>query len=958
MAFETYLLRFVGVLKKECDPSQGSNYLSWRYRFNMRIRYTFADSEVAPTTSPRPKVVGWLGDVLLVVWIFTALQTISVSRLYANDELPQVAPRFTRHVTAVFSRLGCNGGTCHGAVQGKNGFRLSLFAGKPDEDYEQLLYGSRGRRINLAAPMASLLLRKPLGEMPHGGGKVFDTASPEFEILRRWIEAGAPRDSSSDSAIVNLTVIPVEETVPPGSSYQLAVTASFADGTSEDVTSLCSFASLDNVVATVDEFGAVTSRGVGDTALIVRYRAEPVMSMIVVPRQSPQPFPDVKPNNFIDARVLAKLKSLNLPPSDLCDDTTFLRRASLDLSGRLPTADEVRKFLAQTGPDKRAKKIDELLASDGHIALWTMKFCDLLKASDFGVYADAVDTKTDALRFQAWVRARLKENMPYDEFAARILTATSREGRSLSDWQKEVTDLFEGYNANRDDLDVYASRQTPDLYWQRKDATGVTGALQVAHAFLGLRLECARCHRHPHDVWQQDDLLNFANFFMRLRGAGFNGENEKRYPEVAKVYADLQGQAKKLEEEAKKLGGEANQLRQETDKLKQDTRRLAGEIADLQARAKQLGSQEKPDEASQVEQQISAKQEQLDKLESELQQKQRRATEIVEIGRRGKYLVEVGRRMMHAEITHRGKQAEDQFATVASPLGTQTSKTFRLLGESQPVDVTVDEDPRDRVAAWIRRPDNPFFARAIVNRVWSHYFGRGIVDPPDNLSPLNPATHPELLADLASKFIESGYDLRWLHRQIVTSRTYQQSSAPTSANRTDRANYAYFYLRRLDAEVILDALDAVTGSREDFRMQYWKWPDDLRAIEIPYPPEQNEFVSFMLEHFGRPQRNSAIQCDCERITDASILQILSMANHPRVWEKISDPAGRAASIAAQTTDDEARVEEIFLATVSRFPTKAEMAASLEYLGSSASTEQGVQGLMWSLLNTKEFLLQH
>src|SRR5207249_10586063 len=195
---------------------------------------------------------------------------------------------------------------------------------------------------------------------------------------------------------------------------------------------------------------------------------------------------------------------------------------------------------------KRTRKIDELLKRPGYAALWALKFCDLLKASDFGVYADAIMLEADAPRFQAWVRARLEENLPYDQFAERILTATSREGRSLDEWSAEVSALFEGFTTPRTDLTVYSRRKTLDLYWQRQSATGVPGALQVAHAFLGLRLECAQCHRHPHDVWQQDDFLSFANFFMRVRKVGFQDGNDKKFPEVGAVFKRINDEAKKL----------------------------------------------------------------------------------------------------------------------------------------------------------------------------------------------------------------------------------------------------------------------------------------------------------------------------------------------------------------------------------------------------------------------------
>jgi hypothetical protein len=258
---------------------------------------------------------------------------------------------------------------------------------------------------------------------------------------------------------------------------------------------------------------------------------------------------------------------------------------------------------------------------------------------------------------------------------------------------------------------------------------------------------------------------------------------------------------------------------------------------------------------------------------------------------------------------------------------------------------------------WLRRADNPYFARSIVNRVWAHYFGRGIIDPPDNLSAFNPATHPELLKELADEFIRKKYDLRWLHRTITESRTYQQSSDATPANRVDKANYAYFAYRRLPAEVLVDALNHATGTPENMDMKFHHWPEQMKCIELPYAPK-NEFVKFMLEHFGKPKRNSAVQCDCERDPSVSILQVMSLANHPRVWQKIADPNGRVARIAKEMTDDAARVDEVFLWTLTRLPENAEKQACLKYLKEAESPEKGLQGIAWSLLNTREFLLQH
>jgi hypothetical protein len=861
---------------------------------------------------------------------------------HAGAEAPPV-PGFTRHVEAVFSRLGCNGGACHGAVKGQNGFRLSLFGADPAADHDRLLHEFAGRRLNLLDPDASLLLLKATGQVAHQGGQRTAVGSTEYELLRRWIAAGAPAEPPGTARVTRLRVTPAEQTVRPGETYQLHVEAKFADGTAEDVTRLCSYESLDASVAAVGSDGLVTARGVGDAAIIARFRAEPALAILLVPRLSSEAFPDVKPQNFIDRHVLDKLRRLNIPPADLADDATFLRRATLDVTGALPAPREVRAFLADKDPARRSRKIDELLAQPGHAALWTLKFCDLLKANDFGVYADGIRQEVDAPRFQQWVRARLEENTSYDQLVERILTATSRDGRDVAAWAEEVVKMEEGYAPGRKDVQMYQGRKTLDLYWQRSASSGVPAALQVAHAFLGLRLECAQCHRHPYDVWQQDDLLSFANFFMRVRTIGFQDGNEKRFPEVGAHFKRLNEEAKKLTDEVKKLReGDYKKLEAEAKTAKSEADRINRDLPKLE---KEAGSAEKVAQQRRLLQKDQATLAAFDKMKQQ----------TADLDRRSKLLPEAARRLMHAEV--RVLDPGTSFATVTSPIGTQTSQQSRLLGQAGAVEVAKGQDPRQLVMAWLRRPDNPYFARAIVNRVWAHYFGRGIIDPPDNLSSFNPSSHPELLRELCDGFLKSNYDLKWLHRTILGSRTYQQSSTPPKGAAGDRANCAYFHYRRLPAEVVLDALNQATGTLENMDMEYYYWPKEIKAVELPYTP-RNAFVVFMLSNFGKPKRNSAVQCDCERGGDASVLQVLSFANHPRVWAKIADDTGQVSRIVKEIGDEKGRVEELYLLTLGRLPQEAELRACAKYLKESATPVKGLQGILWSLLNTREFVLQH
>ncbi len=852
------------------------------------------------------------------------------------------SPSYQRHVTALFGKLGCNGGTCHGAVKGQNGFRLSMFSADPEGDHERLTRESRARRLNFFDADASLLLQKGTGLVPHGGGPRMSVGSAEHAILRTWIAAGAVADDAAPSRLKQLKVSPTERVAQPGETYRVKVAAEFVDGSVEDVTAFCVFDSLDRAVATVDRAGVVTGVGVGDAGLIVRYRDQPAAARVLVPRPGANAFPDVTPNNSVDAQVLAKLRRLNLSPAEVCDDATFLRRVHLDVVGELPTPKEVREFLADASTDKRALKIEELVTRPGHADLWTLKFCDLLKGADFGVYADALSKEHDAPRMQAWIRARLAENVQYDEFVERILLATSREGRTMDEYVAEVNSLFEGYAPGRPDLELYARRKTLDLFWQRRGSDGVKGTMQVAHAFLGLRMECAQCHRHPHDNWQQEDLLDFANLFMRVRTVGFSDKNEKQFPDAAAHFKKMNDEAKQLEADIKqRKEGEGKKLDDESRKAKQDIDKLTAEIAKLE--------KAKGDESE-----IAKQRELLNAAKEVMAQAEKYRQETTALDKRAKLIAEVARRLMQAEcrLLEKGETAR-----VTSTLGNRESKTFRLLGESEPVNVPDDRDPREFVMEWMRKPDNPYFARAIVNRVWAHYFGRGIIDPPDNLSAFNPATHPELLKELCDGFVANKYDLRWLHRTILKSRTYQQASTPAEGAAADRTHYAFFPLRRLPAEVLLDALNTATGTTENMDMKYHHWPETMSTVQVPFLP-QNKFVSFVLETYGRPQRNAAVQCDCERDGSGSIFHVLTLANHPRVWEKIREPAGRTAKLLKADGDTGSKIEELYLATLSRLPTEMERDACLKFIAGSESPENGLQNILWSLINTREFLLQH
>ena len=815
---------------------------------------------------------------------------------------PAESPSFTREVVPVLSRLGCNaGGSCHGIVKGQEGFRLSLFGAQPADDFARLTREFGGRRLDSNRPDSSLILMKATGQVPHGGGKRTEIGSRDYQILRGWIASGGRLDDAAKARVTRLVVSPAELILKVGESGRLKITATYADGTTADVTHLCRHETNDAEVATIDASGTVQGRRVGDTVAIIRYGAEPVLAnLLVVPKETRNAFPDVKAHNFIDEQVLAKLRAMDLPPAALCDDATFLRRLYLDVTGFLPPPEEVRTFLADKAADKRNKKIDEVLGKPGYAEIWAAKFSDLIKPVERGNDGsnNLVGGQVLRIRFYEWLRARLEENTRYDQLVERVFVSSSVEGRPVEEWIKEFQALREEPTKKKDKtpgtsplLSVYNQRKTLDLYWERDGATGVTGAMQFAHAFLGLRLQCAQCHRHPYDTWQQDDLLSFANFFTAVNTGG----SRKNSPEVEAYKEKLQPELKAWAEELKKLS---------TSKDAADKKK-----------------------ASELQAKIAATQAPF-------------ATEVAPLN-----------------------GAPVGSVRVTSPLGSQASSVTRLLGDKAPAELAPGQDRRKQVMEWLRKPDNPYFARAIVNRVWEHYMGRGLVDPADNLSPLNPPSHPVLLDTLSRDFIKSGYDLKWLHRTILQSRTYQQSHEAAKASARDTRNYARFQLRRLPGEVILDVVNQATGAKEKYPAT-WMFREGERAVltagvMVDVYNFYNINDPFRYLVFGRQLRRTNVQCDCEQGRDVSLPQLLFMANHEEVRRKITADDGRAALLANNDKlTNEQRIEELFLAALGRLPSADELKAGLEYVKSSITPRKGLEDVLWSLVNTREFQLNY
>lgn len=397
-----------------------------------------------------------------------------------SAEFPEL--NFRSEVLATLTKAGCNSGKCHGAASGKDGFRLSLFGYDPEGDQYRLTREIPGRRVNVAAPDRSLLIQKALGNVDHTGGQCIQEDTAELSTLLAWIRSGAPADPPEAAAPVRLRVYPEEAIfAQKGSLQQLLVMAEFSDGTDRDVTDLAVFLSNNDAVAGVDAAGRTTANGPGSAFILARFDQFTEGTAIIVRPGTEYRFPELTPVNEIDRLVFARWQNLHLVPSDLCSDEVFLRRAAIDLNGRLPTPEELRAFLADTSPDKRSRMIDRLMESPDFTELWVMRWAELLQIRT----ANGVSPK-GLLLYDRWLRERVRAGVTIDRIVKELLPAT-------------------GGTFENPATSYYQTETTPQLL-----------AENVAQSFMGTRIQCAQCHNHPFDRWTMDDYYGFASFFSQV----------------------------------------------------------------------------------------------------------------------------------------------------------------------------------------------------------------------------------------------------------------------------------------------------------------------------------------------------------------------------------------------------------------------------------------------------------
>lgn len=723
------------------------------------------------------------------------------------DAAEREVPSFRRDVMAVLSHSGCNMGTCHGNAKGKGGLKLSLRGDDPAGDFAVLTRDLAGRRANVAEPDASLLLLKPTMKIAHQGGQRFADESLEYSILRRWIAAGMPDDPADALTVTGLVVEPREVLLSGDQqSVSLKITAQLSNGTSEDVTRIAAF-DLSQPIAHVTADGVVHCEHFGESTITVRYLQHRLpVRLARIPERPGFVFKAPTVRESIDRHIFGKLERLKILPAPICDDTTFLRRATLDLTGRLPTADEARAFVASNAPDKRSQLVDHLLERPEFAEFWALKWSDILRNEEKTLDRKGVEN------FHSWLKTQIATDTPWNEMAGAIVSGTG------------------------------STYSYPPANYYRALRDPISRAESTAQVFLGVRLQCAKCHNHPFDRWTQNDFYSWASLFAKVD------------------YKIVE-----------------NDRRDDNDKHE-----FIGE-------------------------------------------------QIVFNSAKG---------------------------AVKDPRTNEPRKPQFLLSD-KPLPSQADE--LDELGTWVASPDNPFFAKAQVNRVWYHLFGRGIVDPLDDFRESNPPSHPELLDELAANFAAQGFHLKPLIRTILNSATYQLSSEASETNAADEANFSHAYPRRLGAEQLLDALTQVLGSDARFG----GYPDGTRAVQLPgvrTPRSRDQSFSTsekFLALFGKPPRLQS--CECERTDSATLVQAFQLISGETLQRLLGSRGNQLSQFVEAGTTSREIVREAFWSSLSREPTPSEEDAAIKLLGNEQAPPDvrraALEDLYWGLITSHEFVIR-
>jgi len=712
------------------------------------------------------------------------------ARVIVEDFAKPAPVDFRTDVIAALSRAGCNQGACHGSPHGKNGFHLSLRGYDPEHDFKTLTRDEMGRRTNRVVPEESLILLKGAGRVPHQGGVRFRLGDPAYRAVLGWIREGCQAGVTA-AKLIHLEVLPGTRRLHTSRPrQQLIARAHFDDGAIRDVTELAVYSSNDPASASVTPEGLVEFTHTAEASILVRYLDRITgVRLTYVRHDSRFTFTPPPVANYIDEHVFAKQRQLQLTPARDASDAVFLRRVYLDLIGTLPTVKESRDFLDSKDAQKRKELIDRLLSRDEYASFWALKWADVLRGNPATISERGVHS------FHRYLVRAMAADRPMDGFARELLTSL-------------------GNTVNKPAANFYRISRTPE-----------EAAETFAQLFLGVRVQCAKCHNHPFESISQTDYFGLAAFFAQV---------ERKQPRFG-----------------------------------------------------------------------------LD-------------NEII-------YLAP-GREVRHP--TTNKTQEPSAFGTPAGKLAS-------------------DDDRRERLADWLTKPDNRYFAPSIVNRVWFHLVGRGIVEPIDDFRETNPPSNPELLDALSKDFVRNGYRLKPLIRSILHSRTYQLASAGRPALSPHAANPDRYFtrasVRMLSAEQILDAISQASGVPEPFP----GYPVGTRAIDIAEGGISHPF----LQAFSRPVRD--VSCECAREEDPSLPQMLHLLNNKGVLARIKSPKSRLARWLHEEKDTIVIISNLYLATLSRRPSREETNVILHHIADHGGDRvKGLQDLQYALFNSSEFLLRH
>lgn len=719
-------------------------------------------------------------------------QTVNVEINVENFDKP--APvSFRNEVVAALNVGGCNSGACHGTPTGKNGFKLSLRGYDPAADYIQLTRDLMGRRCDRQNPEMSLLMLKGLGRTNHEGGARFPASSIPAQTIMTWMSEGLNDDPQTLPQVKKVDVLPGSRVLnEPSKFQQLSVIAQFADGSKKDVTRLTVFTSSDPAIANVDTKGLVEFAQSGEVAILCRYLEElvPVRLTYLEPKLGFK-WSNPPEKNYVDTLTFAKLKMLNIQPSDLCNDQEFVRRAYLDVCGVLPTPAEVTAFLSSKDANKRAKLIDELLDRPEYADFWTLKWSDVFRSSRKTIQVKGTHV------FQKWLRNHIDKNTGFDQIVYEVITAGG------------------------------STYSNPAANYYRVSRDPTTLAETTAQLFFGIRMQCAKCHNHPFERWTQDDYYSMAAFFNRvkLRGDPVEAGDPKKKDGAEYVYVDRTG-----------------------------------------------------------------------------------------------------------ELT------QPRTGKVMLP---------KFMGGAVP-EIAPGRDRREALGKWMASGDNPFVPKSVVNRIWFHLMGKGIVDPVDDFRDSNPSANDDLLDALAKDFVKNKFDAKHLIRTIMNSRTYQLSAQTNEFNKDDNKYFSHAVTKLLTAEQLLDAICQVTDVPEKFA----GLPPGTRAVQLPDGEVNHPF----LKTFGQPARELA--CECEREGDSNLAQALQLINGPTVNDRLRNPANRIGKLIEAKKTDKEIVAQLFLTTLSRLPNEMEESAMLNHVSISSDRRRALEDVHWALINSKEFLFRH